>query len=103
MNRADFEFEVVNGVLCIVDLNLGNASVTNDIENVLRDIKRYSQRIFPITVEHVIYRDSDGTWDLVVFGKQTGNFIGFESINEKNQHEAITIAKTRRGYIKQIE
>lgn len=103
MNKADFEYEVVNGVLCIIDLNLGNMSVTNDIENVLRFIKRKQQRIYPISVEHVIYRDSDGIWDQIIFGKGTGEFISFQSINVTDQQEAIRIAKSRAGYIKRLE
>jgi hypothetical protein len=48
-------------VIAIVDLDLGNRSVTNDIENVLRKIEYYHQG--PITAFKIMYRDSEGVWD----------------------------------------
>jgi len=35
-SQADFTYSIFANVISIVDLDLGNRSVTNDIENVLR-------------------------------------------------------------------
>lgn len=102
MNKADFEYSVVNGVLCIIDLNMGNMSVTNDIENVLRFIQRKDRRIYPFTVNHVIYRDSDGNWDEILFNKKTGEFIDFKYIGTTKQSEAINFVKNDK-YMEIIE
>lgn len=44
----------------LIDLNLGNKSVTNDAENVYVKIKK----IFPN--HRIIYRDTMGRWDEIV-------------------------------------
>lgn len=51
-------------VLRIIDLNLGRMSVTNDIENVLTQIRKEIGK--DIESLKIIYRDSVGTWDEVV-------------------------------------
>jgi hypothetical protein len=45
----------------IVGLNCGTASVTNDIENVLRKIEAWHQGA--IAGYRIMYGDSDGVWD----------------------------------------
>lgn len=51
----------------LIDLNLGNRSVTNDAESVFSKIKK----IFP---DHrVIYRDSMGRWDEIVLDEELSN------------------------------
>jgi hypothetical protein len=42
-SQADFTYSIFANVISIVDLNLGNRSVTNDVENVLRKIEYYHQ------------------------------------------------------------
>jgi hypothetical protein len=37
--QADFSYSIRGEVISIIDLDLGNRSVTNDIENVLRKIR----------------------------------------------------------------
>ncbi len=64
-SRANFLYRIGivdnQKILLIWDLNLGNMSVTNDIENVVDDIA-YKEKIVP--EEHtVLYRDSEGHWD----------------------------------------
>jgi hypothetical protein len=54
--RADFSYSIHDNVISIVDLDLGNRSVTNDIENVLRRIEHDHQGSIADTL--VIYRDS---------------------------------------------
>ena len=41
--QADFSYSMTLDLIKIVDLNLGNKSVTNDIENVLRKIEAWHQ------------------------------------------------------------
>ena len=41
--HADFTYSISGNVISIVDLDLGNRSVTNDIESVLRKIEHYHQ------------------------------------------------------------
>lgn len=64
-SRADFLYrtEVLDGqkVLLIVDQNLGNMSVTNDIENVVEDIAG-KENIY-LNDHLIIYKDSMGMWD----------------------------------------
>ncbi|MFT3679819.1 MAG: hypothetical protein QM791_06130 [Ferruginibacter sp.] len=65
MSKADYthsieKFQGFNAIV-IEDLDLGNKSVTNDIENVVEDIA-VMEKIKP--AEHVIlYNDSQGWWD----------------------------------------
>lgn len=64
-SSADFDYKmgVFEGknVLLILDRNLGNRSVTNDIENVVDDIATY-EGIVPEEFL-ILYRDSDSNWD----------------------------------------
>ena len=59
-SQADFTYSIFANVISIVDLNLGNRSVTNDVENVLRKIEYYHQG--SIAGFDIMYRDSDGMW-----------------------------------------
>lgn len=64
-SRANFRYRlgVLEGknTLLIWDQNIGNRSVTNDIENVVSDIAMHEQ-IDPAQYL-IIYRDSEGRWD----------------------------------------
>lgn len=63
--KADYTHEIThfNGrdVLKIEDMNIGNISVTNDIENVVTDIARM-ENIDPCRYM-IVYKDSEGLWD----------------------------------------
>ncbi len=63
--RADFRYLIAvldhQKVLLIEDLNLGNMSVTNDIENVVASISQ-KENIDP-KGHLIIYMDSEGRWD----------------------------------------
>jgi hypothetical protein len=56
--QADFTYSITLDLIKIVDLNLGNKSVTNDIENVLRKIEAWHQG--SIAGFKIMYRDSEG-------------------------------------------
>src|SRR5271165_7553402 len=53
--HADFTYSLSGNVISIVDLNLGNRSLTNDIESVLRKIEHYHQG--SIVGFNIMYRD----------------------------------------------
>jgi hypothetical protein len=55
MVKADYVYTNADGIINIVDLNLGNMSVTNDAENVLTEINDSEE----ITDMRVVYIDSE--------------------------------------------
>jgi hypothetical protein len=57
----------------IVDLTRGTASVTNDIENVLRKIEAWHQG--SIAGYRIMYRDADGVWDGVDWDGENARFL----------------------------
>jgi hypothetical protein len=58
MKRSDYRIvKVEDNKAFLVDLDKGNASVTNDAENVFSEVVRQ----YP--GHRVIYRDSMGQWD----------------------------------------
>jgi len=67
-------------VISIVDLDLGNRSVTNDIENVLRKIEYYHQG--SIVGFKIMYRDSESIWDGVDWDGQRASFFALREIEE---------------------
>ncbi len=55
--RADYTHTVADNVIAIIDLDQGNRSVTNDIDNVVADIK--GELASDLSAGHaIIYRDS---------------------------------------------
>lgn len=68
MRKADYTYEIKNDVVSIIDLNLGNLSVTNDIENILTEINKTKN----IIGKRVTYRDSEEEWSDVI-PKWNGN------------------------------
>ena len=58
MNKADFKItHVTEDRVFVVDLNLGNMSVTNDAERVYKEVRQRHPN------KRVIYKDSMGNWD----------------------------------------
>lgn len=80
--RADYTYSVESTIISIIDLDLGSKSVTNDMENVLDDIRA---DIGDLAGFAVIYRDSTGRWDGV---RLIGRSVEFYSINEADQQQA---------------
>lgn len=87
MARADYTYSIESyqgrNIIQIEDLNLGNMSVTNDIENVLSEIGRV-EKIDPSSYM-VVYKDSTGDWD--GFDFKSGNFI---ALTEESWQDAVT-------------
>ena len=66
----------------LLTLNQGSESVTNDIENVLDDIRT---EIGDLAGYALIYRDSMGRWDGV---RLVGSSIEFYALNEIDREQA---------------
>jgi hypothetical protein len=64
----------------ILDVNTGKASVTNDIENVLRKIEAWHQG--STAGYQIMYRDSDGVWDGVDWDGQHARFFAIRETDE---------------------
>lgn len=91
MRRSDYTYELVNNVICITDLDFGNMSVTNDIENVIEEIDN-ELRIDNLSIMEykIIYCDSNKYWDGVLFKKlRTGYHVDFYPIHTKKIDEAL--------------
>jgi len=85
--RADFIYEIMDGVICIIDQNLGNVSVTNDAENVLANIEMLEGSLEGMPV---VYRDSEKVWDQIIGWPDE---IGFKSLNARSMVEAMAKVK----------
>lgn len=80
--RADYTYTVEGSIIAIIDLDLGSKSVTNDMENILDDIRA---KLGDLAGYAVIYRDSTGRWDGV---RLVGSSVEFYSLNETNPERA---------------
>lgn len=80
--RADYTYTVEGPVIAIVDLDQGSKSVTNDMENVLNDIR---SELGDLAGYAVIYQDSMGRWDGV---RLAGRSVEFYSLNETDPERA---------------
>lgn len=85
MVKANYNYDISDGVISIVDLG-GGMSVTNDIENVIGEI--VSRENIDINHFKVIYEDSEGNWD--AFNILTGKFTFLQS---RHREEAIEKVK----------
>jgi hypothetical protein len=89
MRKSDYAiYQPYNDIVVIEDLNLGNRSVTNDIENILIELDK---RIPTLHDMKIIYRDSMGIYDGIKI--KDGNFHSFYSIQEKDLDKAINKAE----------
>ncbi len=64
--RADFQLQVdePGKTIRIIDEDLGNMSVTNDLERVLLEVSHHVDLC--LADYSITYRDSTGTWDRIV-------------------------------------
>lgn len=72
MIRSDYKvLTITDDIVYIMDLNLGNKSVTNDAENVTKELyQKYGNK-------RIRYQDSDGQWSEL--SHINGQFKGFVS------------------------
>lgn len=59
--HSNYTHEILDNIIIIEDLDLGNLSVTNNIENVLEEIANKHQ--IDLNDHKIIYADSIGLWD----------------------------------------
>jgi hypothetical protein len=81
--NSDYIYFIKGKVLIIEDSDLGNRSVTNDIQNVLTAI----HNDLDFLPETIIYKDSLGNFDGVMH--EQGKFIKFYSVNESDLEKAL--------------
>ena len=83
---AVFQVELVDGVVCIMDLGDTAPSVTNRAGDVIRAVSEN----YDLSAHRVIYADSTGRWD----GLRTLDdvFAGVVPIDAATREEAIRIA-----------
>ena len=85
--QADFTYSIQGKVIAIVDLDLGNCSVTNEIENVLRKIEHYHQA--SIAGFKIMYRDSQKTWDGVWWDGKRALFFPIRETDENSARKKL--------------
>lgn len=81
---ADYTYSFQKNILCIVDLNTGNISVTNSIKDVVNQITK-NEMVNPKNLT-IIYQDSQGNWD--GWDHETEMFF---FLNAKSMEEAIQL------------
>ena len=81
LTEADFSYTVSEDVLKIVDLDLGDNSVTNDAERVLGKIERWQPGL--IARCRIMYRDSMGYWDGMEWDGQEVRFFPIRETDER--------------------
>lgn len=80
--KADYSYSIVNGVVEIIDQNLGSISVTNAAEDVLSEINESEY----IEDKRVIYLDSEEEWtEILPVWSTSGKCVNvnFKSVNWK--------------------
>lgn len=82
-NRADYTYTVEEDFVCIIDMNRGDRSVTNDAENVIQDLVRDG---VDLSVRRVIYKDSEGIWDELLVSNK--HFSGFRALRTTEVRQA---------------
>lgn len=80
-NRSEYDYDIQGSVIAITDLG-GMKSVTNDIENVLDDIR--IERNIDLSKFKIMYKDSQGIWD----GVTPTNPVSFFPLNERDFSKA---------------
>jgi hypothetical protein len=85
--QSDFDYSINGDIISIRDLDKGNRSVTNNIDNILA----YINQVVPLSDYKVMYLDSRGIWDgVTVKALSGGSFSGhFFSLNEMDYEKAI--------------
>ena len=73
---TEYTMEVVDGVICLVDLDKG-MSITNNAENIIAQLNND----YDLTKYPVIYCDTEDNWDWLTTNLQ-GNFSGFRHIGD---------------------
>lgn len=81
--QSKFSFRFEDNVCIIIDQD-GRRSVTNDMENVLEHIQSGGVSLAPPM--RIIYRDSQGIYDQVIYENRQVTFV---SLNKRSESEAL--------------
>lgn len=85
-SRACYQYDIINihgrNVIIIVDSNSGCLTVTNDIDNIIREIAVYNH--INASAYMIVYKDSDSIWNGYDFVNSK-----FISLNETCSSKAI--------------
>jgi hypothetical protein len=100
VTRADFTYSIRLNRIKIVDLNSGKASVTNDIESVLRKIEAWHQG--SIAGYQIMYRDSDGYWDGVEWDGQQARLFAIRETDETAAEKKLPAHNLRPSTDRQV-
>jgi hypothetical protein len=81
---ADYTYTVEGNIIAIIDLDLGNRSVTNDMDYVLAEIRA---EVGDLSGYSIIYRDSIGRWDGI---RMVNNSVHFYGLGEAEKQSAMS-------------
>ena len=96
-SRSDFEVEVQDRIVTVIDLNLGGRGVTNEAEGVVMDLCR---RGILQPGMRLIYRDSTGRWDEMLWiHNQLSCFAPIGDTTIKGRDEAIALTRDRYRHL----
>ncbi len=85
MNRAVYSWGRAYGVVWIIDkCEPGAASITNDIERVLADLRQLG--VAP-DAQPIVYQDSLGRWDRIA--TRSGDFADFSPLGAASLIDAV--------------
>lgn len=86
LSKSDYSIGMLFDVICVSDLDCGGISVTDNAENVVREIKTlgYDTLRYPI-----LLRDTMGNWHEIV--TENGEFKGFKPMGQKVLKDALLL------------
>ena len=85
LNEASFSYELLSEHILAIFDNQGGASVTTDVNSVLKKIK---SELGQLDVKFVVYQDSRGVIDQIRINEY-GEFNGFYPLNSITLSEAV--------------
>jgi hypothetical protein len=83
--QADFTYKISPQLISIVDTGLGQRSVIEDIEAVLRKIEYWHQG--PTTKFKIICRDGKGFWHGVRWDSKTASVLALGETDERQARQ----------------
>jgi hypothetical protein len=89
--RADFTYNISPTVISVVDTDLGQRSVTEDIEAVLQKIEYWHQG--SISSFKIICRDGKGFWHGVHWDGKTASCFALDETDERKARKELLESK----------
>jgi hypothetical protein len=87
VTQADFTYSITPSTISMTDTGKGRASVTNDIEAVLRKIEYWHQG--SIAGFKILYHNEHGVWDGIRWDGKTAAFFALGEMDEKKAREKL--------------